>query len=575
MLHLIEIDDEKMDKTSDSESQVNNPAVKKKKRFKESRHERIQKRRKSFSGDDEDKKTFFAKLKNWWPLSKVSGKILLIYLLTVLAGGILLIIPGVVINQSFHWDFLTGIFTASSAFSDTGITISNAAQDYSFWGQLLILIMIQIGGIGILTFKIVLLISLGKKISIDDQSVAQSERGSSQLSNTVEMIKDGFIFLTFVEIFGVVFLFFGFYFTPLEFNEYSQIYKDGNIPDFQNPYHSFEKSIWFAVFHSVSAVNNAGFDIISGSSLQPYNLADNHGYLIQSVILIQWVIGGLGYPTFHDIKQKIKGRREGRIVKWSLFTKLNFTVYLSLFILGPLLVLFSELSQGKSSYVLNYYSVKIDKEFYDVISAYEYIGPKPFGQALMDIFFNVTSSRNAGFSSIDINQFNAGSKLIMSVWMFIGSAPSSTAGGIRTTTFAIVTLAIIGIIRNRKSVFAYRKKIPEETVRRSFAVFIVGVMVIVVSTAVIYIDSNKVLSNQHDGDKTIIELITLICSAFGTVGLNPFTSGQMLNLGAISKITLVLIMFTGQLGISNTLLAFIKHNNTKSYDYLEEEVVIG
>lgn len=496
--------------------------------------------------------TTFKKLKSWWPFSKISGKIIFGYLLAILIGGVLLSIPGVVLADGLEWDIITGMFTASSAISDTGITTLYTHSEYSFIGQVLILIMIKIGGLGLLTIKIVILTFLNKKASVDDQNVAGTERGGGTLGNTVEMIKDAFIFLTAVEIVGVFVLFFGFYFTPMSVNAF-------NV---NNPYHDFAKSGWAAIFHSVSAVNNAGFDILSNASLQPYNQTGNEAYFIQIVFMLQWIIGGLGYPTYTDIKRKIKAKKEGKDYRFSLFTKLNFLIYTSLLILGPVLVIIAETMTYEKSLII-------------------YDGDHKRGTFawVFTIIFNITSCRNAGFSTVSVNNFTAGSKLIMALWMFIGSAPSSTAGGIRTTTFGICIFAIFAVMRNKQSVEAFKKKVPEQTVRRSFVVVFISFILVISSIFIVYLDSNQMLWNLEPSiegtNYTIIQLIVYVCSAFGTVGIQPFKNSEILAMGVISKIILVLTMFFGQLGISNTLLAFVRPKLKHNFGYLEEDVTIG
>ncbi len=524
---------------------------------------------------------FFHKLKNWLPFSRISGKIILAYLLSIILGGFLLSIPGVVVDSKNHWNFITGMFTASSAISDTGITMVQTNTGYSFLGQLLIIIMCQIGGIGILTIKITLLVMIGRKISLDDQNIAQKERGNNSLSNTVEMIKDAFVFLLILELVGSIVLFFGFYFTPLSFEGTHKL----DPATVTNPYNDFGKSLWFAIFHSISATNNAGFDIVSGNSLLPYNQGSSHAYLIQVTFLCQWVIGGLGYPTYHDIKKKIKARKQGKKVKFSLFTKLNFITYITLFILGPILVFLTEYLTVEESQILlsGHY-----EETYRLLGnekiniSHKWVSDggawKPTHVWMMDLIFNVSSTRNAGFATVDVNSFTAGSKYLLSIWMFIGAAPSSTAGGIRTTTFAICVLAIFSIMRNKKSVEVFKRKIPDETVKRAFAVVFISFFIVTTSIFIVYLDSNKMLfrtDETQNTEATIIKLIMYVCSAFGTVGFQPFPNEQIIQLGVISKIMLVMTMFVGQLGISNTLLAFVKPKNKQNFSYLEEEVTIG
>ncbi|SRX68474.1 sodium transporter [Mycoplasma mycoides subsp. capri] len=430
---------------------------------------------KKTSNFNEEKYKFFRLVKDIWPLSKTSEKIFLIYVAIILLGGLLLSIPNFSLTKSgskYNWDFLTGIFIASSGFSDTGLTVLDVSHSYTFWGQLILLLLIEFGGIGVLTFKIVLFLIINKKISISDTIVAQSERGSATTSLTIDLIKDGFIWLTSVQVISAFILFFLFFFN-----------QPSNNPNLEvvSPYHDFWKSLWFAVFHSTSAVNNAGFDIISPNSLQPYNVDNHRVYAIQVIFMLEWIIGGLGYPTFHDIKRKLKARKTKEKINFSLFTKINFWVYLVLFIFGPLAVFATEYSNYNNSLIFHYYD-----ENFTVLNA------KSNTVVFMDILFNTTASRNAGFSTIDISTFNSGSKAILSILMFIGSAPSSTAGGIRTTTFGVLLLSTFTIIKNQKFTSAFRKTIPSETVNRSYAAFFISTFLIFIALFIIYVDSNSV-----------------------------------------------------------------------------------
>ncbi|WP_434335720.1 potassium transporter TrkG [Mycoplasma capricolum subsp. capricolum] len=507
---------------------------------------------------DEKKYKFFRLVKDIWPLSKTSGKIFLIYVAIILLGGLLLSIPNFSLTKTgskYNWDFLTGIFIASSGFSDTGLTVLDVSHSYTFWGQLILLLLIEFGGIGVLTFKIVLFLIINKKISISDTIVAQSERGSSTTSLTIDLIKDGFIWLTSVQVVSAFILFFLFFFN-----------QPSNDPSLEvvSPYHDFWKSLWFAIFHSTSAVNNAGFDIISPNSLQPYNVDNHRVYAIQVIFMLEWIIGGLGYPTFHDIKRKLKARKTKEKISFSLFTKINFWVYLVLFIFGPLAVFATEYSNYSHSLIFHYF----DDEFKIGAS-------KSNTVVFMDILFNTTASRNAGFSTIDISTFNSGSKAILSILMFIGSAPSSTAGGIRTTTFGVLILSTLTIVKNRKFTSAFRKTIPSETVNRSYAAFFISAFLIFIALFIIYVDSNNVFHTLKNYNSASINTILLITSAFGTVGLSPLAHFQMYQLGVVTKISIILIMFIGQLGVSNTLLIFLKPARDKAYKYLEEDITIG
>lgn len=487
------------------------------------------------------RKKFTFKIRKLWPLSKIAGRFFIIYFIIVCVGGILLSLPGFLKNQNpvvggkeynFRYDFLTGIFTASSAFSDTGLTISNAARDYTFLGQLVLLVLIQLGGFGVITMHVIFLILIGQKVSVKYQMLVRSERGGNHLGSTIDLIKNGFIFLIFVELVAMIFIFCVMFFDPGDATK-------GTI-DFQT-YHNFENSAWSSIFHSVSAVNNAGFDIVGQNSLVPYN----HNYLLQFIFIIEFVIGGLGFPTLYDINHKIKSRLKGEHARFTLFTKLNLITYFLVMFIGLFFVWLAEYTAVSSSVIQTGVSSR---------------------QSFMNIFFNTISTRNAGFSTVDVSEFSTGSRVIQSLMMFIGSAPASTAGGIRTTTLAIVVLTIWSIIVNNNSVNVFKRKIPAEISKKALSVFAISIILLLICSIIISIENPNI---------TYSNAIYVSSSAFGTTGLNSISFKNMYDLGISSKLFIILMMFIGQLGVSNALLIFAKGTNKKSYQYIEEDVAIG
>ncbi len=255
------------------------------------------------------------KRKNYWPLSRIAGTFVIWYGLAILIGTIILASPfalteigkGAHSSHNFKWDFLSSLFTSSSAFSDTGFSVANTALVYNFAGQLTILILIQIGGFGVLTFKVMLFVFIGKKISLKDKILVQGERGSSSLGGTIELIKVGFLFLMFIEIISAVALFIPFYFQQVPAKYIDKV-------SFST-YHNWLASVWSSLFHSVSSINNAGFDIIGQDSLQPYNEI----YFVQFIFVIEFVIGGIGFPTFYDLYNKAKAKINKKYSSLSLF----------------------------------------------------------------------------------------------------------------------------------------------------------------------------------------------------------------------------------------------------------------
>lgn len=537
------------------------------------------------------------------------------YIYIVLIGTILLITPWAV-NKVEHRSFMSALFTASSAFSDTGLTLYNAARDLTFFGQLVVLVLIQVGGLGIMTLKVILYILIGQTISIQQRILLQSERGGSKLGGTVELIKSAFFVLIFVEVIGAISLFFYFYFCPIDYldslktfsvkvladflkssfsNEKQYLEVMNRIPELQDyatsinnlhqyiienynstklleliskyesinglesrlinslflqTYHNFDKSFWSAIFHSVSATNNAGFDIIGPNSLVPYR---TH-YFVQIVFIIQLIIGGIGYPVFYDIRQKIIARLNGTSTNLSLFSKVSLIIYSAVTIVGITLVLLVE--------------------YLSPVNVKDEIGRGVSTQTsgtldnVMAIIFSTFSTRSAGYTTVDINAYKLPSKFIFSIMMWIGASPASTGGGIRTTTLAVVILAIFSTAVKRKSVNILKSKIPLRTIQNAISVFALS-LVLVFAVIIIIISQNSQIS--------LMEAIFTTSSAFGTVGLtinndfgNSFNEYKIL-----SKILLMLLMFIGQLGLSNTILILAQKDEVEYYSYAEEDLLIG
>lgn len=480
------------------------------------------------------------KAKKWF---RLPNQIFLWYLFFVLFGALLLSIPGVVhktgvisddsthhITVTYGWNYLLALFNASSAFSDTGLSIPNAANDYSFWGQLIIVLLMEIGGFGVLTFKIMIFILLGRKLKLKDMILVQEERGSNEFGATIKIIKQSFYFLFFIQLIAIILLFFAFYFSPTK----------SSLSNHLNAYHNFSQAIWGAVFHGISAINNAGFDIVGKNSLQPYV----NNYWIQFILIIEFIIGGLGFPVFYDLTKNRFGFKKDRHL--TLFTKLNLITYLALSLFSVGLVSAIEFGVGNGSAVLN-------------SQGHGFNG-------FMAIMFNTLSTRNAGFSSVNTTTFLSGSKWIQALMMFIGSSPSSTAGGIRTTTLAVLCIATWHTFRGRKTYTSFKRTIDPKIVNRSGIILIISLLMVLLVTILIA-GTNPNLNG--------LDIFYTVCSAFGTVGLNNIPPIAMYRLGVVSLLALILLMFIGQLGVNGTLMIWGGKSPRQEWEYAREDIRVG
>lgn len=462
--------------------------------------------------------------------------------------------------------YLDGLFTAASAFSDTGLVTKATVETWTIFGQTIIAILILMGGIGVIALKVYFFnILLNRPIDISTTFALNSERGSSKVGSTRKLILVSVSTILILLLIGAIILSFLFYYTSGNFSSESPQY---------NPKGNIEMSFRYGFFHSISAINNAGFDIMSKNSISPYY--DN--YAIQFIFIILFVIGGVGYPVIYDIYSYFQCKIKKHPFRWSLFTKLSCLTYLIVSVVGiSLAFTFEVTAQDEVIYVNNIKGIK--HTFWNNPNSGTTTNKS------MALFFNTLSTRNAGFSTINMPELTASTKILYSLMMFIGSAPSSTAGGIRTTTFAIIIISIVSIIKKRKDVHSFKKKINSSIVKRSYVVFAISILLVLI-ISLIGLTSFDTYggSIQHikvymqDGTynyavKGFADIWFETTSAFGTTGLSL---GITPELNVASKILFILLMFIGQLGVSSSLLVWnSKNSKVHKISYIEEDIIIG
>lgn len=425
-------------------------------------------------------------------------------------------------NNNISISFIDAVFTTSSAFSNTGLSVFNIGKDFSIFGQIVVLILIQIGGLGLMTFKVLIFLFLGKKIGFKDRISMTNERGNGKTGGSVDLIKTALIGVFFVE----------FILTILFFIRYSTSYFNNPIFD-----RNILKILYQSIFSSISAVNNAGIDILgNGNSIEMFA----SDYYIQTITIIGLVLGGLGFPIFYDIKNFFVCKKEKKKFHLSFFTKFILRVYFSISIIGIALILLVELTSGTLLY---------NKEI-------------PVIQRIFYVIFNSFSARNAGHSTIDINKFSEGSKIILALLMWIGSAPASTGGGIRCTTFFICILAILSFSKNKKEVTFLKRRIPEDTVVKSLMVTFIS-LILILSSSIIIVSSME--------NVNFLQAFFETCSAFGVTGLSL---GITSSLNTSCKLIIIFLMFIGQLGVSNAILIWSNNKTYTNKTILPEEDIL-
>ncbi len=439
---------------------------------------------------------------------------ILSFLIVILIGTILLMMP-ISTPDNSRIGFINAFFTATSAVCVTGLIVVDTGSAFSLFGQSIIMILFQVGGLGIMILSYFSAFIIGKKISLEDKltlSFMINENDTQKISKHIKRI----ILITFfVELLGVISLFF-------IFNN-----------NFNNPV----KAIYFSFFHSISAFCNAGFSLFSDS----FEQFKSNG-LLNFTICFLIIIGGLSFSVLTNFIQFIKTRikkywmrKEEKQVHLSLNTKVVLIATLFLIIIGLLIIYQFEHSN----------LVKFDLK-----------------TQYLSAFFQSVTLRTAGFNTINFSILNSFTYFIMILFMLIGGASGSTAGGIKVNTLGIIYAYIKSIIKGEKNTILMKKSISPRTVNNSFLIITLYLISIFLATLFISI------SDRTDFIKIIFEVV----SAIGTVGLS---SGITSSLTSFAKIIIITLMFFGRIGPLTILTAM--EQKKKDYDirYPEETISIG
>lgn len=435
----------------------------------------------------------------------------------ILLGGILLWLP--VSNQQ-PTTFLDSLFTSTSAVCVTGLVTVVPADQYTLFGKVILLLLIQIGGLGVIACTTAFFILIRRKITVKERVVIQQAYGLDTLSGMVAFIVRVLKGTLCVEALGALF--------------YATVF----IPDF-----GFAKGIAYSIFHAVSAFCNAGIDILGTASLIPY--ADNVLININTMLLI--ILGGLGFLVWADIGKTTRSVFYNKWPKHRLFTKLRLhsqvvlVMSVGLILIGTVLTLLLEYNNPET------------------------MGNMPGWQKVMASLFQSVTTRTAGFATISQGGLTESSKIIGAILMFIGGSPAGTAGGIKTTTIALLLLTTISVVRGDDDVECFGKRISVENVRAALTMFMISISVVLLGIIVLSILEPEV---------TIIRIIYECVSALATVGL---TADLTPNLCSASRWVIIFLMYIGRIGPVTIALVFgAKSKRSEHLRVLpEKRIMIG
>ena len=440
------------------------------------------------------------------------------FLLVIVIGGILLWLP--VCNQE-PIAFTDALFTSTSAVCVTGLMTVVPATQFTLLGKVVLLVLIQIGGLGVVAVSTFFLVVIGRKITVKERVMIQETYNMESLSGMVKWIlrilKGTFV----VE--GIGAIFFAFQFIP----EYG-----------------FLKGIWYSVFPSISAFCNAGIDILGEDSLARY--VTNPLINITTMMLI--ILGGIGFTVWYDVIDNGKKIWYREIPKKWCFTRLKLhskiaiVTTLILLIAGTLL-----------NFVLEYRNP-------------ETIGNLNTGQKIMASAFQAVTTRTAGFSTFQQSGMHEETGFLNIILMFIGGSPGGTAGGLKTTTFALLFLAFHTMLRGGHDIECFQRKVAEDSLRVAFVTFMLALGIYVTGTTVIAVIEPDTISLQ--------KIMYETASAMATVGL---TQDLTTHLRVGSKIVLMILMYAGRVGPMTIALLFAGKVNLqeKMRTLPTEKIMIG
>lgn len=424
-------------------------------------------------------------------------------------GSLLLCLP--ISTSSGEWaSYLDALFTATTSVCVTGLVTQDTGTYWSLFGQIIILILIQIGGMGVMTVAIMFgLMARRRRFSLMQRSTLQEAIGGPSLGSIIKLTKFIITVTAATEIAGAVCMF------PVFNREFGVL-----------------KSIWYSVFHSVSAFCNAGIDLMGSkeqfSSLTSYY--DNP--VINLVICFLIFFGGIGFMTWDDM------HRNGiRFKKYRLQSKIALVTTAFLVIVPA----------------VYFYIFEFSRAPWDGFTAGE--------KVLASIFQSVTP-RTAGFNTVDLNAMTQVSQLVMVILMLIGGSPGSTAGGMKTTTAAIVISSMLSVFKRKGDAEAFRRRVSQDSVRNASAVMAMYLVLFLLGSMFI----------SQIEDLPILTCFYETASAIGTVGLSL---GITPHLTAVSKIILILLMYFGRVGGLTLIFAAVNNNSKKYVKFPQENVNVG
>jgi len=443
----------------------------------------------------------------------VSRTICIGFLAVIAIGTLLLSVPFASTEAWTLGHVLVALFTATSAVCVTGHVVVDTGSYFSPFGQVIILSLIQIGGLGYMTATTFLLLLLGRRFNLRDKIAVQQSFDRTEIEGSAQLIRSIIGLTLMFELTGAFLLLAVFV-----------------------PQHGFDRGLWLALFHSVSAWNNAGF------SLFPNSLIDYQGSVpINLVIPALIIFGGIGYETLFEMYLWLRDRMMRRQQKANFSLNYKVAVSTTIILLLSGWIAFFMVESGNA----------------------DTLAPMDWTTRLTSAWFQSVTTRTAGFNSIDVGKMTTAGLFISIALMYVGGSPGGTAGGLKTTTLRVLTSCTKAILRGREEVTLYQRQVPVNLILKAVGVLLGSGATVVLMTIVITISDPQV---------EFINILFEVVSAYATVGLS---TGITAGLSVVGKLALVATMYMGRVGILLLVAAIIGDPKPSFVRYPEENLLVG
>ncbi len=442
----------------------------------------------------------------------VSRTICLGFIAVILVGTLLLMLPFSTANGTWNAP-IVALFTSTSAVCVTGHIVVDTATHFSPLGQFFIMALIQVGGLGYMTATTFLLLLLGRKFNLKDKIALQQALDRSGIQGAAQVVRSIIATTLLFEISGIFLLLLAF-----------------------APKYGTAHGLWLAIFHSISAWNNAGFSLFS-DNLVGYQSSPLINLVIPGLI----IFGGIGYEVIFELYLWMRAllARKTECMVFSLNFKIVTSTTLILLFLGTVTLLATE---------------SRNHQLYDSMD---------FGTRLMVAWFQSVTARTAGFNTVDVGLMTNAALFIIIALMFIGGSPGGTAGGIKTTTIRVMTSVTKSILQGKEVVLMYERQVPLTLILKAVGVAVGSIATVIFATILIAIS---------DPEVNFIRVLFEVVSAFGTVGLS---TGITAALTPFAKLVLVATMYIGRVGILLLMAAVLGDPRPSSINYPEENLLVG